>query len=891
MSPRASFAIAAVALIVVSPAVYLQVAASPAEPGPSTLGTASVDRTGDRAADSSAGAAEVPLPSGLGSWLVDPPAIAPGGAPAGPVPGLDRVRAHLEAGDQDLALRDATRMVSEGRRGRDRTLAAFVSGLIYRERGLHNLASESFTQVRATGGPLAEWGAFYEAEQDRARGKPWTAVRECERLRARFEEGRFDAACRRLMARALVEGGNPYKARSVADEHDEEFEGNTIREQIDLAIARRWMSTHPERAKPLLRQLSVEFTAPLTGRVAESLLADLHEAGHADAVVPDDVLSLQKRAISLRDAKQRPQARAVFEELKRRAEGDGPLTAWVKGNAERFAWRTHDWTALIALSEAAVADGGDEDDDWQLYKALDRGGRHDDALAIGVQALKDHGRTRRWRKTEEIVARTALLARDYTQARTLFDAVVERGGWAGRRSAYTAGFAAFMAGDHEDAVRRLSRVIQQDRGFVPNSRYWRSRSLDALGRTDEAAADRQWLLTSAPLDWYAVQVRQREAERNGPPWDRTGRWAAPPPPELPPVSTHHAVSETLPVARPARTRPHPRALSPLTAMTWPLRASDPLRVAEPTLAPSDAFLDPLRPPASYRHTALWDPADADKRLNRLARTHGAGWPEIVVARDLARAGLYDLSGPLMSEIHEEWREAWRDRRHEKHAIARRISQKHSEWRPLFYATRDHHHTDRFTYGLWETATDPSVRTEAIRLGWPLAHDHTVWTHARANGVDPYLVLSIMRIESRYDAIAVSPVGARGAMQIMPRTGRLLANLRGDEDFLSGDLEDPVFAVEYGIFYFGQLLERFDGAYPLAVASYNGGPFNVSTWLNAAGDLPMDAFVEHIPFRETRRYTRSVVAAYDTYLTAYEPEGTQLLLPAPPYADRPEIVDF
>ena len=121
--------------------------------------------------------------------------------------------------------------------------------------------------------------------------------------------------------------------------------------------------------------------------------------------------------------------------------------------------------------------------------------------------------------------------------------------------------------------------------------------------------------------------------------------------------------------------------------------------------------------------------------------------------------------------------------------------------------------------------------------------------------------------------------------------RLLADLKGDEDFLTGDLEDPVFAVGYGIFYLGQLLDRFEGNAPLAVASYNGGCFNVSSWLKSVGDLPMPELVEHIPFRETRNYTRKVTAAYAHYLDLYEEEGTGLQLAGPPYADHPEVVDF
>jgi len=903
-------------VVLLTCAVGLAAPGGSTSPGDSTAPTSTpADTTASTVApETEHGSATSPqvdaaLASDLGSLFLAPPPVAPGGAPDEPAPELSRLRAHLDAGDLDRALHDAERIV-EDRWGRDRALASLVAGLIYREKGLHNLASESFTRVRLGGGALAEWGSYYEAEQDRLRGKPWTAVRECEKVRERWPEGRFDAACQRLMARALVEAGRTNRARQVADEHDEAFPDDAIREQIDLAIARRWTDKHPELARPLLQKLVVEHDAPLTGRVAESLLAELRERGDEQAVIPTDTASLQKRAVSLRDAKRKAEAWELFQELVERSADDPQLAAWVEGVGPRFAWRTHQWDTLAELAKARYAESGDEDDLWQHYKALDRGGRSKEALAVALQGQKDHGHTRRWRRTEEILGRTALLARDYDQARTQLDKVAKRGGWSGRRAAWTAGFAAYMAGDHEDAVARLSKVVERNRGYVPHARYWRSRSLQALGRTEQAAEDQAWLLTQAPLDWYALLVRmqQREAGQDqGPPWERSGRWVDPEPPALPDTPSIDRIAQQIPLATPqsANSRrlaglgssaPRRPVVSPLATLTWPLRVSEPVPLSPVQAVDSadgwsDVLRNPALPPDSYRPSVLWDRAEGERVLDILARRHGKDWPEWVVARDLADVGLYDLSGPVMSEIYEEWRKAWRNPRHDKHALARRITSRSADWRQMFYVTRDHHHSDRFTYGSWDDITDPELKQEAYRLGWPLAHDHAVWTHARTEGVDPYLVMAIMRIESRYDSIAVSRVGARGAMQIMPRTGRLLADLKGDEDFLTGDLEDPVFAVGYGIFYLGRLLDRFDGAAPLAVASYNGGPFNVHSWLQSTGDLPMDELVEHIPFRETRGYVRKVSAAYSHYLSLYEEPGTRFVLPEPPYADDPTVVDF
>jgi len=240
-----------------------------------------------------------------------------------------------------------------------------------------------------------------------------------------------------------------------------------------------------------------------------------------------------------------------------------------------------------------------------------------------------------------------------------------------------------------------------------------------------------------------------------------------------------------------------------------------------------------------------------------------------------------------------WFETWRDEFRRGTAAARRIKGVEAPaWRDMFLFTRDHHHTARFTHGGWEGLTEPAAVREAWRLAHPLAHDREVWRHGRDHGIDPYLVLGLMRQESTYNAVAVSRVGASGAMQIMPTTGHLLADLAHDTHFTAGDLEDPALSVRYGITYLGLLMQRFDGAYPLAIASYNGGPFNVSSWLaGTTADMPMDAFVEHIPFRETRDYVKKVSIGYAAYVDLYATDGAAVVVPPTPRGDHADVVDF
>jgi soluble lytic murein transglycosylase len=91
-----------------------------------------------------------------------------------------------------------------------------------------------------------------------------------------------------------------------------------------------------------------------------------------------------------------------------------------------------------------------------------------------------------------------------------------------------------------------------------------------------------------------------------------------------------------------------------------------------------------------------------------------------------------------------------------------------------------------------------------------------------------------------------------------------------------------------------LLRRFDGVPPLAVASYNGGPHNVSRWLKAFPDgADVDLFVENIPVKEARDYVKKVSGHYARYASIYGPGGqpAKVVVPKRTLGDHAEIVDF
>lgn len=132
-----------------------------------------------------------------------------------------------------------------------------------------------------------------------------------------------------------------------------------------------------------------------------------------------------------------------------------------------------------------------------------------------------------------------------------------------------------------------------------------------------------------------------------------------------------------------------------------------------------------------------------------------------------------------------------------------------------------------------------------------------------------LLHAVARQESNFDRTAVSRAGARGLMQLMPRTAKSVARRLRVPYSRNRLIRDPDYNIRIGRAYLGQLLDRFDGSYVLAVAAYNAGPGSVSRWIKKNGD-PRDAsldaidWIEMIPYRETRNYVQRVIENLQIY---------------------------
>lgn len=155
----------------------------------------------------------------------------------------------------------------------------------------------------------------------------------------------------------------------------------------------------------------------------------------------------------------------------------------------------------------------------------------------------------------------------------------------------------------------------------------------------------------------------------------------------------------------------------------------------------------------------------------------------------------------------------------------------------------------------------------IKTLYPLKYRDIIFLQAQENNIDPYLIAAIIKTESNFNPLAVSPKGAKGLMQIMPQTGESVAEEIGKKDFTSEQLFTPEVNILLGTRYVADLYNEFQNDSILALASYNGGIGNVRKWLTEKGYTHFDG-IDQIPFPETRHFVQRVLWNHKVYRFLY-----------------------
>ncbi|MDJ0509103.1 MAG: transglycosylase SLT domain-containing protein [Crocosphaera sp.] len=405
----------------------------------------------------------------------------------------------------------------------------------------------------------------------------------------------------------------------------------------------------------------------------------------------------------------------------------------------------------------------------------------------------------------------------------------------------------------QTAISYLNEIIQRFPEQAPEALLDKAELLDKLNRKAEAAEVRQTLLSDYPKADATAEYRWQVAQRAAQQGDALKAWTW-----AQPITTNNVESSIAPKAafwvgkwaqQLGRIQDSEAAFKHVVArhpqsyyawrsavhLGWNVGNFNNVRQVMPKV--DKPGVRPLPPAGSEMFQELYR-LGQDGDAITLFQGEIGDRQELTVKEGFTDALLKLVQGKNLQGINQVWGLQKKD-----------DPEQEKEWQAL-------RKTDKYWQALF-----------------PFPFYSTIIDWSQQRQLNPLLVTSLMRQESRFEPEIKSPVGATGLMQVMPATGEWVANKINLQDY---SLTNPNDNVNLGTWYLNYTHDTYSNNSLLAIASYNAGPGNVSKWVRRYRVSDPDVFVEKIPFRETKGYVESVFGNYWNYLRIYNPEISQLL---------------
>jgi len=509
-------------------------------------------------------------------------------------------------------------------------------------------------------------------------------------------------------------------------------------------------------------------------------------------------------------------------------------------------------------------------------RSLSRLGREDEAVATFTMAHENDGPLERERElatfTQDLGRYEEALAHRLAAGRSVSVDTFENA------------FDLYLAGQFEPARLKWQIVANNASGAAKaRALYWMARAYDQLGNRDAAAGAFEQARATSTSSYYGILAQSRLLERGE---------------ELPLALSEPGKGEQ---ARVQWKSPWIDGPSSFTAALGP--PDDPWTRGPSTaavpfaegLAALSSFSERYGAlfPAAETATALYrigaiEPAriavrDAASEMLLLDRAFGAGkrstlrkpirlttrrWEHWIDNRGSNERGFWGIAlrdlrfpVPAARDDLQAFVARHEEIRNNKTSIIRAMA-------PMLRAADDYamlrHFISRSYFGGTELVS--------ARDRTPMAYGRELDRCARERNINPFFVWSIMTIESDLNPDSVSVADAYGLLQVIPKTGELMADRFGKGSFGIYDLLTPRDAVTYGCHYLASLVDKFKGQELIASAAYNAGPHQLARWMQWRGDrLALDEFIETIPYGATRLYPQKMLATMAKYRSLYGPK--------------------
>lgn len=485
-----------------------------------------------------------------------------------------------------------------------------------------------------------------------------------------------------------------------------------------------------------------------------------------------------------------------------------------------------------------------------LGRAAARAGEYQTAVGAYYKAYEMAKGSRAGR---EALFQSAFLSyqfQDYDGASRKFEEFLQRYSRSGlRRDAiWHMAWIRYLKGDYSGALTGFENLTagtgrsrRHQSRISDRLKYWQAMSLMRLNRNAEAAALFQSVMADRGMSYYSLAARYRFDDLAA---------------QIPKLAPVPAPSGPAVASAPPQMLPEPEA---------PTNREEDESEGTMTIA-KDEDAETNEPDDSDKESDEETVEVANFKNARLMRVFDR-------AQDLIRVGLYEWARYELYEIESHTR-------HKPYL---------QNLMALYEKIESYHRSSALadlTFQRERFGNDVTVARQFWESAYPQAYGSKVKTSALAFQIPPELVWSIMRAESQYKANVISPVGAKGLMQLMPQTGQKIASILGQKDFVEGQLFDPDVNIRLGAKYLSRLSGKFENSIPLVAAAYNAGPHRVESWLVSFGTLETDEYIEHIPFLETRDYVKKVVRNYGIYRKLYGDDKIQLAWLAKPLPVKP-----